>query len=78
MFPPPRLLIISDVTSYDWLNRFYSFIWQLSLLSVMHVALELKYIIETNLIRLSYCYVSYYFPFLKMVVHKQQDGALKL
>ena len=37
--------------------------WQLSSLSVMGVALELQCVIETNLIRISYHCISYYFHF---------------
>ena len=54
--PPSKLLITSGViwTPYDWLNKGYGFLWQLLLLSVMGVTLELKCIVENNLIRVSY------------------------
>ena len=48
--PPPRLLIISSViwTPYDWLNKYYSFIWQLKSLSVVGMVLELKCLVVSN------------------------------
>ena len=46
----------------------YPFIWQLWSVSLVSVALELKYVIETNLIKLSYhcirMYVSHYFKYI--------------
>ena len=52
----PSLLITNGMiwTPYNWLNKFYSLIWQLQLLLVVGVALELKYIMETNPIRVPY------------------------
>ena len=47
---------------YDWLNKGYSFYMAAVItLSVMGVALELKHVIETNLIRVSYHCISCYF-----------------
>ena len=48
--PPPRLLIISSViwTPYDWLNKYYSFIWQLKSLLVVGVVLELNCLVVSN------------------------------
>ena len=43
---------------YDWLNKFYSFLWQLQLLSLVGVALELKCVVETNPIRVNQCCIS--------------------
>ena len=39
-------------------TRATAFIWQLQSLSVMDVALELKRVIVTNLIRVSYCCIA--------------------
>ena len=60
--PPPRLLIISGVmwTPYDWLNKYYTFIWQLKSLSVVGVVLELKRVVVTNPTRVSQCCISHY------------------
>ena len=57
---PPRLLITSgmmwhDMTPYNWLK---AFIWQLQSLSVVGVALELKHVMVTNLIKVSQHYIS--------------------
>ena len=52
----PRLLITSDMiwTSYDWLNKFYSFYMAPAVvIDSRGVALELKRIIETNPIGVS-------------------------
>ena len=58
--PLPRLLIISGViwTPHEWLNKYYSFIWQLKSLLVMGVVLELKPVVVTDPTRVSQCCIS--------------------
>ena len=53
--PPPRLVITSGViwTSYDWLNKYYSFCMAAIIGIVVGVALEMKRVIETKLIRVT-------------------------
>ena len=60
-----RLLITSSViwTPYDWLNKFYSFYVVAVSLLVMGVVLELKHIVETNIVRLSYLCTNHYLTF---------------
>ena len=52
--PPQRLLITSGMiwTPYDKTSS-TDFVWQLQLLLVVGVALELKHVVETNPIRVS-------------------------
>ena len=66
----PRLLIISGViwTPYDWLNKYYSFIWQLKSLSVVGVVLELKRVLVTNPTRVSQCCISRYITVKRAVL----------
>ena len=68
--PSPRLLITSGViwTPYDWLNNFYSFIWQLKSLSVVGVVLELKRIVVTNPTRVSQRCISRYITVKRVVL----------
>ena len=51
--PHPKAKIASGMiwTPYDWLN--YSYSAQLQLVSLVGVALEMKSVIETNLLRIS-------------------------
>ena len=53
----PRLLIITCViwTPDDWLNNFCNFYGYLQMVSLVAMALELKSVIETNLVRLCQC-----------------------
>ena len=50
-------------TPYDWLNKGYSFYMAPVVIIRMGVALELKHVVETNLIRVSYHCISYYLHF---------------
>ena len=67
--PPPRLLITSgvmwcDMDSISLVKQVLQLSYgSCSMLSVMGMALELKRIVETYLIRVSYCCVSYYLHF---------------
>ena len=58
MGPPLRLLITNGViwNPYDWLNKFYSF-YMATILNfgmLIGLALQLKSVIETNIITVSY------------------------
>ena len=51
-------------TSYDWLNKFCN-IYMAAIVGIIskHIALKLKCVVETNLIRVSYCCISCSFHF---------------
>ena len=63
MFAPRLLLITSGMiwSPYHWLNKFYTFIWQLQMVSLVDVALELNHVIKHN--RVSQHYIRHYFHF---------------
>ena len=48
-------------TLYDCVNNFYSFYMVAVVVMVVGMALELKCIVETNLIRVNYCCISLHF-----------------
>ena len=50
-------------TPYDWLNKFYCFCMVAVSLSVVDLAIELKHVMELNLVRLSYHFTRPYFIF---------------
>ena len=59
--PLPRLVITSgmmrhDMDLYDWLNKFYNFYMTaaVNIISRHGLTTELKHIMETNLIKVSY------------------------
>ena len=50
-------------TPYNWLNKFYNYYMVTIVSIVWGVALELKLVVETNLIRVSYHCISHSFHF---------------
>ena len=51
----------NHVNPHDWLNKFYNIYMAVQSVSLVGVALELNHVVEINLIRVSYHFISYSF-----------------